>query len=314
MRRTRYNRKGKFKLLLENTNNLLNEYFDSILKTEYDEFLDNIDGYSAIIYKFKTNSKTSYDLEFINSQEPANLKISEYRFIDIIKREYLINNYLVDCWDIGFTLSNRIGKNDRYVDDETYKKETNKNEVIELMGRISYLCNIFLEKYKPNILIVGKDTDSRKLRIYLQIFKNIFKNNFEIFEGKSTGYYEGAYYFINKNILNKNMKRIKEIIKEEYEKQTSIPQQKINKLSEYLKSLGLDVRNYNLENPTNEAGNPIVNDGMNGIRVTYKDRNDKYQMKVWFTNLFDDPNNEIVKKVSEFAKEYINTDGYENKI
>lgn len=75
---------------------------------------------------------------------------------------------------------------------------------------------------------------------------------------------------------------------------------KLLALSPKLKELGLTPcdRFFNLEtlqNPTSEFGFPIVEDGLNGIRVSYK----KGNLTLWFTNNFEDENNETRKKVQE---------------
>jgi len=68
------------------------------------------------------------------------------------------------------------------------------------------------------------------------------------------------------------------------------------KIQEFLKSLGLELFPYNLNDPTSEIGNPLVRDGMCGIRASYKHG----KLNVWFTNLYSDPNHPIRKKVEEF--------------
>ena len=55
-----------------------------------------------------------------------------------------------------------------------------------------------------------------------------------------------------------------------------------------------------LEDPTSEAGFPLVHDGVDGIRASYtKDRG----LVIWFTNTFEDPQNsqrqEVVQRLRE---------------
>ena len=45
----------------------------------------------------------------------------------------------------------------------------------------------------------------------------------------------------------------------------------------------------------------LVTDGMYGIRADYDKEDDK--LKIWFTNGFDNPDNEIVIKVKKWLKE-----------
>ena len=114
-------------------------------------------------------------------------------------------NVNINTCDIGFTLSNRINQDDDddYIDQDTYNASSNKFEVIELMSKIKFLVDKFI-KNNPNvnIFVLGKDTHNTKLKIYLELYKNAFLNDFKMFEGECDGYYKGAYYFINKNIIN----------------------------------------------------------------------------------------------------------------
>ena len=70
------------------------------------------------------------------------------------------------------------------------------------MGRISFLINLFVDNNRNiNIFVIGKNTEEKKLLIYNKVFSNIFGDKFIVIEGISTGYNEGAFYFINKSIL-----------------------------------------------------------------------------------------------------------------
>lgn len=78
-----------------------------------------------------------------------------------------------------------------------------------------------------------------------------------------------------------------------------------------LRSLGLDVtgRNFRKEvffSETAEAGVPVVSDGLDGARVSFKKRSferygikrdEFYNLKLWFTNGFEKPDNEIRQKI-----------------
>jgi hypothetical protein len=85
-------------------------------------------------------------------------------------------------------------------------------------------------------------------------------------------------------------------------------------LSEFqvsLKDLGCDVidRNFNKEcflKETAEAGIPIISDGLDGARISFKkssferngiERDGFYNLKLWFTNGLQNPDNEIRQKI-----------------
>jgi hypothetical protein len=90
---------------------------------------------------------------------------------------------------------------DQY-DHETYIKNTNKNEHIELMGRLIYLIKQFKEKHKDiNVYVVGKTTHPTKLKMYLMMFNNVFSNEFVMVDAENRDYgVDGSYYFIKKEL------------------------------------------------------------------------------------------------------------------
>lgn len=89
-----------------------------------------------------------------------------------------------------------------------------------------------------------------------------------------------------------------------------------------LKDLELDVidRNFNKEvflKDTAEAGIPIISDGLDGARISFKkssfdrhgvERDGFYNLTLWFTNGLQNPNNEIRKAIQskwdELMKKY----------
>jgi len=87
---------------------------------------------------------------------------------------------------------------------------------------------------------------------------------------------------------------------EQPKKPEYIALEKVITLGKKLKELGLTPceRFFNIEtlkNPTAIAGIPIVEDGQNGIRISYENG----ELDLWFTNAFEDPKNEIRIKVQE---------------
>ncbi len=81
--------------------------------------------------------------------------------------------------------------------------------------------------------------------------------------------------------------------------------EKLQKTADVLRDLGFDVidRFINIDTlsrPTAEAGFPIVNDGMQGIRASYSQRRG---FKIWFTNGFENPDSprrqEVEKRLQD---------------
>ena len=171
----------------------LNESFDSIIETDFEVIKEG----DIIIYRFKTNQGNYYDLEFITSLINCETSIGDGVLSDFIKPFNEDNLCLILTTDIAFVPS-EINVED--IDNhELYTKETNKNEPLELMGRISFLIKQFINLNKGRkVFVVGKDTNKIKLKIYLNMFDNIFSNDYIKLEGENSGYNNGCYYFIKK--------------------------------------------------------------------------------------------------------------------
>jgi len=172
----------------------INESFERIIKTDYEIIKESDD---ILIYRFKTNSGNSYDLEFIKGFiSPETVFDSGNILIDYTK-----NEHVMETIDLAFVPS-EVNLEDRD-NQELYTKETNRGEQFELMSRISYLTKEFMVN-NPNVIIyiIGKDTKESKLNMYLKVFDSIFSSNYIKEEGKASGYSGGAYYFI-KNINKK---------------------------------------------------------------------------------------------------------------
>jgi hypothetical protein len=172
------------KISLLNIFENLNELFDSEIETNFRE----IDYGDYITYQFETKSNTKYDLEFHYSYELSDTTLNN----GLTLGETIIDEkFKIECFDIAFTLSNILNKD---IPDE-FELETNKYEYIDLMGRISYIIKKLMNKYKKtNLFIIGNSRRNR-MEIYKKIFINNFKNDFELYYGKSL-YHSGSSLFI----------------------------------------------------------------------------------------------------------------------
>jgi len=187
-------------LIKEEFDKIITEVFDKEVPTEYIILKTKIDVFDAITYRFKSNSNTSYDLEFlftyVRGREIMDDKSLLYQHIKDLK-----SNETLDSIDIAFTLSKRV-EGGKYITHDDYTKNSELNEPIEVMGRIQFLIKEFIRNNEQiKIYVVGRNTQSGKLSIYKKLFNNIFSNQSTLIEGNHFGYLEGAMYFINKKIF-----------------------------------------------------------------------------------------------------------------
>jgi hypothetical protein len=113
--------------------------------------------------------------------------------------DYLVGHNIITT-DIAFVPS-EINIEDRD-NHELYTKETNRGEQIELMGRISYLVKEYIRNNpNENVFVIGKNTKQTKLNIYVNMFYNMFDDDYIKVEGENFGYDEGSFYFIGKKVL-----------------------------------------------------------------------------------------------------------------
>lgn len=167
---------------------IINEIFDRQLETEFTQTSKIINEYETIVYNFKTNSGVEYSLLFMFDEltEPNIFKYLKYESNEI----KLIH--------IAFTLSDRLNT----VDLIDFNDNTNNNETIELLSRISYLCNYFIDKHSDIFLyVVGNEHETNKLIIYNRIFENIFSNKFKKVNIYLDEYNSNVMVFIRKNML-----------------------------------------------------------------------------------------------------------------
>lgn len=169
--------------------NELNEIFDKLIPTEFKE----IDYGSYIAYNFKTNSDSEYDLEFHTSFERCDTILNDSIPLSEILTEECKKG-LVKCYDIAFTLTQVEDK----VNPEEFEKETNKNEQLELMGRISYIIGLLIKKYNNIKLFVIGGSKRNKMIIYKTLYNNHFIKEFDLYTGKSIHHDEQSFFIIKK--------------------------------------------------------------------------------------------------------------------
>jgi len=184
MARRKVNKNKKLSLMVI-MENLITEIFDSTIETEFKEI--PFDDYIA--YRFKTNSGNEYDLEFHYSEEDSTTIINHENGTTL--GDILNKTGMIDCFDIAFTLTSVENKDNP----DEFELETNLNEVNELFGRISYIIQILLKKYKKIKLFVIGSARRNRLKIYEKIFENHFSNEFKLFYGESQ-YHVGKSLFL----------------------------------------------------------------------------------------------------------------------
>jgi hypothetical protein len=176
----------------------LNESFERVIQTEFDIINE---GNDIIIYRFKTNGGNYYDVEFIEDVVRCDGHILDGGVLGDYTETFMVGGRcLIPTVDVAFVPS-EINISDRN-NHELYTKETNRGELFELMGRISFLVDEFVNSNPEiNNYVIGKNTKKTKLDIYKTMFNNIFSNQFTQLEGDNIGYDEGCYYFIKKRKL-----------------------------------------------------------------------------------------------------------------
>jgi hypothetical protein len=181
-RKIKYNR-----LSLSNIFENIKEIFDKDISTDFRV----IDYGDYISYNFKTNSNTEYDLELHYSDERCNTKLSNGLLLSDMLPKKCING-IVECFDIAFTLTSVENKDNP----EDFEKETNKHEYVELFGRISNILKRVITNHRTFDLFVVGFSKRNKLEIYKQMFKNHFKDDFELHYGNSQYHPGGESLFI----------------------------------------------------------------------------------------------------------------------
>lgn len=179
-------RRIKHRINLTEIYSEINEVFTEKIPTDY----KLVDYGNYLSYEFKTNSGTLYDLEFHYSEEFSFTKLDNNKILGEILNT---DKKIIECFDIAFTLSSVINKNNP----DEFELDSNKKEIIELMGRMVYILNHLIEQHSNyNLFIVGNSRRNR-MKIYELIFKNHFKNKFDLYRGKSQ-HHNGESFFIIK--------------------------------------------------------------------------------------------------------------------
>ena len=179
---------------------MIDEIFDKSVRTTYEKLSDVIINNSLKhdAYRFKTNSGFSYDVEFykifINFNHPDfdRIKLLDGNELPN-RRNEIIGLGIV----IGFTPTeiNDINtpKNIQGTLDDPYMKKTGRNEQYEVLGKIIYLVEEYIKNNSQyNIYVITKNTENINIKIYNLMFRNVFSNNFNVYESTE------AYYYIKK--------------------------------------------------------------------------------------------------------------------
>jgi hypothetical protein len=179
---------------------MIDEVFDKPVKTTYEKLLDVVVGYDHKhdIYRFKTDGGFSYDVEF--HKIFINFKHPDFDTIHLLDGSSLPNKHeeiVTVGIIIGFTptevSSLDVPEDIEGTPDDPYINRTGRNEQYEVLGKIIYLVEEYI-KNNPNlyIYIITKNTNRTNIKIYNQMFRNVFSNNFDVYESSE------AYYYIKK--------------------------------------------------------------------------------------------------------------------
>ena len=180
-------------LIKEETKLFINEVFDNLIPTEFkvikkikydDTYYDQ--------YLFSTNSGEKYEVDFFTTI----LDLSQL----INVKEFFPNDEFIKCIDIGFTAFNNV-RTDIHdlgimnIDPNNYIKRTNNKEQYEVLGKVAYIINYYINSHtKQKIYAIG-GSDQSNLRVYNNMFNKLFKS-FTMIKDESDYYYNGANYYI----------------------------------------------------------------------------------------------------------------------
>lgn len=166
---------------------IITESFDSVIKTDF-KIVDYGDYFSC---EFTSKNGNKYDLEFHYSQESSSIELNNGLTLG---KTIGINDELVDCLDVAFTLSIIVDKDD----EDSFSIDTNIKEQFDVFGRIVYIIKNVIKRYsKYRLFVIGGDAKRNRLRIYKKLFQNHFIDNFSVYEGDSD-WHEGDSLFIIK--------------------------------------------------------------------------------------------------------------------
>jgi hypothetical protein len=179
---------------------VIDEIFDKPVKTEYEKLLNVIINNSLKhdVYRFKTDGGFSYDVEFHKIY--INFKRPDFETITLLDGSTLPNKHeeiVTAGIIIGFTPT-EINDIDVPEDiegtlDDPYLNRTNRDEQYEVLGKIIYLVDEYIKNNPEyNIYIITKNTNRINIKIYNLMFRNVFSNNFDVYES------EEAYYYVKK--------------------------------------------------------------------------------------------------------------------
>ena len=102
----------------------------------------------------KSNPFFAYLSLYLKFRESKEEEIPKYAGMGVSADGWLIyKKEFVDCFDIAFTLSDVVNKKDP----EEFEIDTNKQEVYEVMGRITYICKKMIINAGLNRIIVSSE-------------------------------------------------------------------------------------------------------------------------------------------------------------
>jgi hypothetical protein len=157
-------------------------------------------------YIFQTPKGNKYDVYFLKEIINAYSAIIGDKFLaDYLKDGSRDYNFI----DVEFSVSNKDNHTEKISDIEFTKKTYNFEQKDVYRGVIDSVKKYANINKDSDIFTINKDPGeneliddvNQRLRIYIDIFKNVFSNTYTLFEGNSFLYKETYYYFVNNNLL-----------------------------------------------------------------------------------------------------------------
>ena len=156
----------------------LNEILDNPIPTKYDMFINDTfhDDYHKDVYRFKLDNNNVYDVDFYKSPYDANILMKKNN------ETFYVNSII-----IGFSSKeNKETYSDNSIfgtEYDPYVNKTNRNEQYEVLGKVSYLIGEYMRNNpKINFYRIQKNTHSKNLSTYINMFKKQFEKDFLMYD------------------------------------------------------------------------------------------------------------------------------------
>lgn len=151
------------------------------------------------IYRFKTDRKFSYDVNFIEEE----IKLRMIKTVNGVNFSSLLNKKVKSTIEIEF-LPTQEEESDTFKlrNDKNYER-TNRFETTEVFGKVLFIVDEYMRKNPEfDIFAISGNIDKKIMKIVLYLYDKFYINDFKLFEVINPDSKHNYYYFVKNNILN----------------------------------------------------------------------------------------------------------------